>query len=236
MTDLLALLSFGDTGWGDEIARGVLVTASLALATVPFGLVLGLLLALAKRGEDRALALSADIYTTLFRGLPELLTLFLVYYGGQNILNSLTDALGYGQLALSSFASGMFALGLVFAAYSSEVFLSAFRAIPEGQWEAGRALGLRGSAIFRRVIFPQLLRISLPGLSNVWLNLLKDTALVSVIGLSDILRETQVAARVTREAFFFFGLACVLYLVLTLLSVAVLRRVELWTRRGEVVR
>ncbi len=113
MTDLLVLLSFGNTGWGDEIARGVLVTASLALATVPFGLVLGLLLALAKRGEDRALALSADIYTTLFRGLPELLTLFLVYYGGQNILNSLTDALGYGQLALSSFASGMFALGLV---------------------------------------------------------------------------------------------------------------------------
>ena len=236
MIDLLPLLSFGDTGWGDELARGVLVTTSLALATVPFGLVLGLLLALAKRGADRGLALSADIYTTLFRGLPELLTLFLVYYGGQNLLNSLTGALGIGELPLSSFVSGMFALGLVFAAYASEVFLSAFRAIPDGQWEAGRALGLRPFVIFRLAIFPQLLRISLPGLSNVWLNLLKDTALVSVIGLSDILRETQVAARVTREAFFFFGLACVLYLALTLLSVIVLNWIERWTRRGEAVR
>lgn len=236
MTDLLALLSFGDTGWGDEIARGVWVTASLALATLPFGLALGLIVALAKRGDDKALALSANIYTTLFRGLPELLTLFLVYYGGQSLLNSLTGRLGTGEIALSSFLAGMLALGFVFAAYASEVFLSAFRAIPEGQWEAGRALGLRPFGIFARIIFPQLLRISLPGLSNVWLNLLKDTALVSVIGLADILRETQVAARVTREPFFFFGLACALYLVLTLFSAAALARLEAWTRRGEAAR
>ncbi|MBB3935487.1 ABC transporter permease [Aureimonas phyllosphaerae] len=234
--DYLSLLAYGDTGWGDEIARGVIVTVSLALATLPFGLLLGLGLALAKRGEDPGLRLSADIYTTLFRGLPELLTLFLVYYGGQNLLNAATGALGLGQWTLSSFVSGMVALGLVFAAYSSEVFLSAFRAIPDGQWEGAKALGLPHRRILWLVILPQLLRISLPGLSNVWLNLLKDTALVSVIGLADIMRETGVAARVTREPFFFFGFACVLYLVLTLVSAVGLRRLELWTKRGEVAR
>ncbi|WP_061932327.1 ABC transporter permease [Aureimonas sp. AU22] len=234
--DYIALLAYGDTGWGDEIAHGALVTVSLALATLPFGLVLGLALALAKRGEDPALSRAADIYTTIFRGLPELLTLFLVYYGGQNLLNAATVALGLGQWTLSSFVSGMVALGLVFAAYSSEVFLSAFRAIPHGQWEGARALGLSHRRILGLVILPQLLRISLPGLSNVWLNLLKDTALVSVIGLADIMRETGVAARVTREPFLFFGLACALYLVLTLISSVGLRRIELWTKRGEVVR
>ncbi len=130
----------------------------------------------------------------------------------------------------------MVALGLVFAAYSSEVFLSAFRAIPDGQWEGAKALGLSHRRTLWLVILPQLLRISLPGLSNVWLNLLKDTALVSVIGLADIMRETGVAARVTREPFFFFGFACVLYLALTLVSAVGLRRLELWTRRGEVAR
>lgn len=232
----LELLSYGPEGWGDELLHGLFVTFSLALATLPFGLLLGFGLALAKRGEDPAMRLSANIYTTLFRGLPELLTLFLVYYGGQNLLNALGGALGWGNLEISSFLAGMVALGFVFAAYSSEVFLSAFQAIPNGQWEGGRALGLRRGAILRLVVFPQLLRISLPGLSNVWLNLLKDTALVSVVGLADIMRQTGVAARVTREAFFFFGLACVLYLLLTFVSVLVLRRIEAWTRRGEAAR
>lgn len=234
--NFLQLLSFGDTGWGDEIASGFLVTAALALATLPFGLGLGFGLALAKRGADPALRLSAQIYTTLFRGLPELLTLFLVFYGGQNILNSLTGAVSVEQVLLSSFVAGMIGLGIVFAAYASEVFLSAFQAIPEGQWEGGRALGLRRFAILRLVIFPQLVRISLPGLTNVWLNLLKDTSLVSVIGLADILRQVGIAARVTREQFPFFALACILYLVLTFASLAVVRRVEGWARRGDVAR
>lgn len=236
VTDYLTLLSYGADGWGDELLSGLAVTFSLALATLPLGLILGLGLALAKRSADPALALSANIYTTLFRGLPELLTLFLVYYGGQNLLNSVSGALGFGNLEISSFLAGMVALGFVFAAYSSEVFLSAFQAIPAGQWEGGRALGLRERRIFRLVVFPQLLRISLPGLSNVWLNLLKDTSLVSVVGLADIMRQTGVAARVTRDAFFFFGLACVLYLLLTFVSSLALGWLERWTRRGEAAR
>ncbi|MBB3949529.1 ABC transporter permease [Aureimonas jatrophae] len=234
--NFLQLLSFGDTGWGDEIASGVLVTAALAIATLPFGLGLGFALAVAKRSADPALRLAAQIYTTLFRGLPELLTLFLVFYGGQNVLNLMTGAVGLQQVLLSSFVAGMIGLGIVFAAYASEVFLSAFQAIPTGQWEGGRALGLSRLSILRLVIFPQLVRISLPGLTNVWLNLLKDTSLVSVIGLADILRQTGVAARVTREQFLFFALACVLYLLLTFVSLSVVRRIENWARRGEAVR
>lgn len=236
MIETLALLSWGDAGWGDELAAGFLVTTTLALSTLPFGLAAGLGLAFAKRSDDWTLRASADIYTTIFRGLPELLTLFLVFYGGQALINTLTDAAGLPQLALSAFVAGMLAIGFVFAAYSSEVFLSALRAIPVGQEEAGRALGLSRFQIVRTIVFPQLLRIALPGLSNVWLNLLKDTALVSVIGLVDIMRQTQVAARVTREPFFFFLFACLLYLILTFASVAVLSRIEAWTKRGEVVR
>ncbi|MEC5291673.1 ABC transporter permease [Aurantimonas sp. C2-6-R+9] len=230
------LIGFGPTGWGDDIARGVLVTAALALATLPIGLVAGFLLALAKQSQDRFLKLSADIYTTIFRGLPELLTLFLVYFGVNGALKSLTDATGLPSLALSSFVSGMVALGFVFAAFASEVFLSAFRAIPQGQREGAAALGLRRSQTMVLVILPQLIRIALPGLGNLWMNLLKDTALVSVIGLADILRQSQIAARVTREPFLFFGVAIVLYLVLTILSSAAIGRIDRWTKRGELAK
>ncbi|SJZ52034.1 ABC transporter permease [Consotaella salsifontis] len=230
------LLGFGEFGWGDDIALGVLVTISLALATLPIGLVMGFLLALAKRSEDWALNLAANIYTTIFRGLPELLTLFLVYFGAPHLLNGVLAALGTGPVEVSGFVSGMIALGLVFSAFASEVFLSAFRAIPRGQWEGGMALGLRNSRIMILIILPQLIRIALPGLANLWMNLLKDTALVSVVGLTDILRQTQTAARVAREPFLFFGLACVLYLILTMLSSAGIAGIDRWTKRGGTAR
>lgn len=236
MNDVLSLLAYGDAGWGDEILSGVGITVSLSLATLPLGLGLGLLLALAKRAEDPALRLSADIYTTIFRGLPELLTLFLVYYGGQSLINSAFGAAGLPALTISSFVAGMIALGMVFSAFASEVFLSAFQAIPAGQAEAGRSLGMHRFAIFYKITFPQLARHALPGLSNCWQNLLKDTALVSVIGLADILRQTSIAARVTREPFLFFGLACVLFLILTFISGAGIARLERWSNRGVVAR
>ncbi|MCQ0987921.1 ABC transporter permease [Jiella marina] len=234
--DALTLLGFGETGWGDDIAAGVVVTASLSLATLPIGLVFGFLLALAKQSNDRLLNLSANIFTTIFRGLPELLTLFLVYFGVNSALNSLTTATGLPDIALSSFVSGMVALGVVFAAFASEVFLSAFRAIPHGQREGGLALGLGRFKVMLLVILPQLIKIALPGLANLWMNLLKDTALVSVIGLSDILRQSQIAARVSREPFLFFGTAIVLYLLLTILSSFAIGGIDRWTKRGEVAK
>ncbi|MDE0923412.1 ABC transporter permease [Aurantimonas coralicida] len=230
------LIGFGPTGWGDDIAWGVLVTVSLALATLPIGLVFGFLLSLAKQSDDRYLNLSANIYTTIFRGLPELLTLFVVYFGANGLLRSLTQSTGLPDIALSSFVSGMIALGFVFSAFASEVFLSAFRAIPPGQREGAAALGLGPARIMILVVLPQIIRIALPGLANLWMNLLKDTALVSVIGLADIMRQTGIAARVTREPFYFFGVAIVLYLVLTMLSSIAIGGIDRWTKRGDVAK
>jgi len=227
MESILTLLGFGPQGWGDEIASGVAITVSLALATVPFGLALGFAVALAKLSGDRYLKLSADIFTTIFRGLPELLTLFLVYYGAQIAIQQLFALVGRtGGIEINAFVAGMVALGFVFAAYASEVFVSAFRAIPRGQYEGADALGLGRWRTMRHVVLPQLIRVALPGLSNLWLILLKETSLVSVIGLADIVRQTSIAARVSREAFLFYAFACLIYLALAMLSSLVFNRIE----------
>src|SRR5690606_1082919 len=190
-----------------------------------------------KQSEEPSLRLASNIYTTLFRGLPELLTLFLVYYGAQ--IGVRRVALLFGAetgIEINSFVAGMVALGVVFSSYASEVFLSAFRAIPRGQYEGGYAIGLTRWQTMRLVILPQLVRIALPGLGNLWLILLKDTSLVSVIGLSDIIRQTSIAARVTKQAFLFFGVACLLYVVLAILSSFAFAAIERWAGRTEQAR
>lgn len=234
MDSSLILLGFGDAGWGDEIASGVLITVALALATLPVGLLIGFFAALAKQSREYSLRLAADIYTTIFRGLPELLTIFMVYFGLQIGIRQLLLLLGVeAAIEINAFISGVIALGLVLSAYASEVFLSAFRAIPNGQYEGGYALGLSKGQTMRLIILPQLIRIALPGLGNLWMILLKDTALISVIGLADIMRQTGIAARNTKEAFLFFGLACLIYLVLAVLSSIAIGRIESYTKRGE---
>jgi polar amino acid transport system permease protein len=229
-----SIVACGEAGWGDEIAFGVKVTITLAVATLPVGLVIGFLIALAAQSEDKLLRLAAGIYTTIFRGLPELLTLFIVYYGLQILIQAVLASFGYaGRVEINAFIAGMAALAVVFSSYSSEVMLSAFRAIPRGQYEAGDALGLHRSRTMLLVILPQLIRIALPGLTNLWLILLKDTSYVSVIGLADILRQTGIAARVSKEAFFFYGIACLLYLILAMISSVGLGFVERWAKRSE---
>lgn len=235
--ELLGLLAWGDTGWGDEILSGVFITVTLALATLPFGLALGFFVALAKQSDDGFIRLSANIYTTIFRGLPELLTLFLVFYGGQIGIRLAAQAMGFDAgFEVNAFVAGMLALGIVFAAYSSEVFLSAFRAIPQGQYEAGDALGLRRRTTMRLIVLPQLIRIALPGLANLWLILLKETALVSVIGLEDTIRQTGIAARVTKEAFLFFLIAALIYLILAMISSIGINLIERWSGKQEEAR
>jgi len=233
MDKALTLLSFGPNGWGDELAWGVLVTVSLALATLPFGLAIGFMVALGKQSAEPSLRAAANLYTTIFRGLPELLTLFLVYFGAQIGAQKLLASLGFsGQMEINSFIAGMVALGVVFSSYASEVFLSAFRAIPRGQYEGGYAVGLTWGMTMRLVILPQLVRIALPGLSNLWLILLKDTSLVSVIGLADILRQTGIAARVSKEALLFYGVACLIYLALAIISSFGIGAVERWAGKA----
>jgi len=232
MPDWLDLLSFGPGGWGDQIAAGALVTAGLAIATLPFGLLLGFLAALAKNSSEPSLRAAASIYTTVFRGLPELLTLFLIYFGIQILLQQVVSLFSDGHVEISGFVAGMIALGLVFSSYACEVFLSAFKGIPAGQYEGAAALGLSRGKTMRLVVFPQLIRLALPGLSNLWLVLLKDTALVSVIGIQDVLRQAGVAARVSKEAFLFFGVACLIYLVFSIISSVGISRIERWAERG----
>lgn len=236
MGELFGLLAFGPDGWGDEIAAGLWLTVRLAIVTLPFGLVLGFFIALAKNSSEPALVNAANIFTTIFRGLPELLTLFIVYYGGQILLQKAWALISDSYVEVSGFAAGVIALGLVFAAFSSEVFLSAFKGITQGQYEAGHALGLTRFKTLRLIIVPQLIRLALPGLSNLWLELVKGTSLVSVIALEDLLRRTNVAVGATKEPFFFYFVACMLYLVLAIISSFGLGGIDKWAMRGEVRR
>lgn len=233
MEQLLLLLSWGDKGWGDELAAGAAVTISLALATLPFGLALGLLLALMHRAKSAALRGIATIYTTIFRGLPELLTLYIVYFGLQIGLQKGWEALGLpGRVDMPAFVAGIIALGLVLAAFSSEVWVGALNSISKGQREGAFALGLSKPQTFRFVILPQLFRVALPGLGNNWMVLLKETSLVSVIALPDLMFWTGRANVVTKEPFLFFGVACLIYLVFSVSSAAGLSALERRFSRG----
>ncbi|MDH3742168.1 MAG: ABC transporter permease [Hyphomicrobiales bacterium] len=233
MWESLGLLSFGAEGWGDELAHGLKITVLLAISTLPFGLALGLLVALAKNSNERSLVLAANVYTTIFRGLPELLTLFIVYYGGQIALQKLVGLFSDVYVEVNGFVAGMIALGLVFSAFSSETFLSAFRGIPKGQPEAAKALGLSSFQRFRLVVLPQLVRLALPGLSNLWLVLLKETSLVSIIALDDLIRKTHLAVGNTKEPLLFYSVACGIYLAIALISSKGLNAIEFRVNRGQ---
>ncbi len=233
MQGWLSLLAFGSDGWGDELASGLWLTVRLAVVTLPFGLAFGFCVALARNSSEPSLRAAANVFTTIFRGVPELLTLFIVYYGGQIALQALIGLFTDTYVEVSGFVAGVVALGLVFSAYSSEVFLSAFKGIHAGQYEAGQALGLSRYRTMRQIILPQLIRLALPGLSNLWLILLKETSLVSVIALEDLLRKTSVAVGNTKEPFLFYFVACMIYLALSMISSAGIAGIDGWARRGE---
>ena len=230
------LLAYGADGWGDELLAGLWVTVSLAVATLPFGLALGFVIALARRSRHWWANDLAAAFTTIFRGLPELLTLFLIYYGGAALVRALFEAIGLDAPEIPPFLAAMIALGLVFASFAAEVFTSAFKGIPVGQDEGAAALGLRRGQTMRLVVFPQLVRLALPGLANLWLILLKDTALVSIIAVDDLLRQTRIAVGAEREPFFFYAVACGIYLALSIVSSFGIRRVETWAERGQAAR
>ncbi|MGA7327673.1 MAG: ABC transporter permease subunit [Rhodomicrobium sp.] len=226
--DLILLLR-----WGHQLALGTAVTVALALATLPFGLVFGLAAALAKVSKSAALRATGEAYTTIFRGLPELLTLLLIYYGSQILTQNLADWTGLPvTINISPFMAGVIALSLVFGAYSSEVFLGALRGVERAQIECARSFGMSPALVFRRVTAPQMFRIALPGLGNNWLVLLKDTSLVSVIALDDLLRMTSIAVESTRKPFEFYAVACTIYLAMTAISTLAISRMERHARYG----
>jgi polar amino acid transport system permease protein len=231
--DLLSLLSFGPNGWGDEFVYGAGLTLVLALTTLPVGLGLGLAVALARDSTSLILRALGNLYTTVFRALPELLTILIVYYGGQILLRHIARSLGFeGNIEVNGFLTGVIALGSVCAAFSSEVWLAALRAIPKGQREGAAALGLGRVATFRHVVFPQIVRVALPGLGNNWMALLKETSLVSVIAFTDLMRVTNVAVGVTKQPFFFYLVCCLLYLSMAVASSFVMDWLDERAHRG----
>ncbi|TRX75256.1 ABC transporter permease [Pseudomonas mangiferae] len=225
-------MTFDLHGFGPALAAGTLMTIKLALSALSLGLVLGLLGALAKTSAAKPLQWLGGLYSTLVRGVPELLWVLLIYFGTVNLMRSLGEAIGYPQLELSAFAAGTIALGLCFGAYATEVFRGAILAIPKGHREAGQALGLSRPRILWRIILPQMWRIALPGLGNLFMILMKDTALVSVIGLEEIMRRSQIAVTASKEPFTFYMVAAFIYLGLTVVAMTGMYFLERRAARG----
>ncbi|MBM3108130.1 ABC transporter permease [Pseudomonas sp. V1] len=219
-------------GFGPALLAGTLMTVKLALSALCLGLVLGLLGALAKTSPYKPLQWLGGFYSTLVRGVPELLWVLLIYFGTVSMMNQLGEALNIPGLELSAFSAGVIALGLCFGAYATEVFRGAILAIPKGHREAGLALGLSKGRIFSKLILPQMWRIALPGLGNLFMILMKDTALVSVIGLEEIMRHSQIAVTVSKQPFTFYMVAAIIYLGLTVLAMAGMHFLEKRAARG----
>lgn len=210
-------------GYEINLLKGALVTVELSLLGLLLALVLGLLVAFAKLSRRAWLRWPATLYTTVIRGIPDLVLLFLFYYGGQMLLNHISDRYGFGYIDMTPFTSGTVTIGVIFSAYMAESFRGAVLSIPKGQIEAAQAYGLSRFHIFWHIIRPQMLRFALPSLGNNWLVLLKTTALVSLIQLNDLVGFANLAAKSQRQPFLFFSAAAIGFLLFTTLSILVLR-------------
>ncbi len=219
-------------GFGPALLAGTWMTIQLALASLALGLVLGLLGALAKTSPYVTVRWIGGTYSTIVRGVPELIWVLLIYFGTINLVRGIGTWVGIDDLALSPFVAGTIALGLCFGAYATEVFRGALLAIPKGHREAGLALGLGKLRIFLRLILPQMWRLALPGLGNLFMILMKDTALVSVIGLEEIMRRSQIAVTASKEPFTFFLVAAFIYLGLTVIAMIGMHFLEKRAGRG----
>ena len=230
---MFELLSFGPNGWGGQLLGGTAMTVAVSVSAFALGLVFGALGASAKLSRSLALTGIAEVYTTVVRGVPELLVIYLLFFGGSGMVMAVARVFGYdGYIELNSFSIGVLAVGLISGAYSTEVIRGAVQAVPHGQIEAARACGMSRWLILRRILVPQTLRYALPGLGNVWQLTLKDTALISVTALAEIMRVAHVAAGSTRQPFLFYTTAAVLYLLLTSVSTMAFERAERYANRG----
>jgi octopine/nopaline transport system permease protein len=215
----LVLFGFGQTGWGWLLLGGLAVTIAITASALVLGAVLGALAAWAKLSPSLLARLAGDLYTTVFRGVPELLVIFLIYFGGSSVVSWVGHLFGQeGFIGVPTFFAGAIAVGVISGAYQTEVFRAAFQAVSSGEIEAARAVGMPRLLRFRRIIAPQVLRFAIPGLGNVWQLSLKDSALVSVTGLAELMRTAQRGAGSTREYFGFYIAAAALYLLLTAVS------------------
>ncbi|WHP32729.1 histidine ABC transporter permease HisQ [Trabulsiella odontotermitis] len=213
-------------GFSQVIFHGAIVTLELAISSVLLAVVIGLAGAGAKLSNNRPLALLFEAYTTLIRGVPDLVLMLLIFYGLQIALNTITDTLGLSQFDIDPMVAGIITLGYIYGAYFTETFRGAYLAVPKGHLEAATAFGFTRRQTFRRIMFPAMMRFALPGIGNNWQVILKATALVSLLGLEDVVKATQLAGKSTWEPFYFAVVCGVIYLVFTTVSNGVLLLLE----------
>ncbi len=232
-----ALIGFGPGGWGPRLADGVLLTVEISLCGYAVGVLLGLLGVWAKLGGSRVGRFVGGLYTTLVRAVPELLLIILLYYTGTQALQSLLERMGAtGPVNVNALGAAVVTLGFVQGAYLTEVFRGAIVAIPPGVAEAGQALALQRLQRLWLVTLPLALRNALPGMGNLWLAILKDSSLISVVGFSELLYTGESGGAATKDYFFFFLVTAALFLCLTAVSNVVLAAINRFAERGQHAR
>jgi len=229
----MEILAFGDTGWGDELFYATLMTIAVSITAMIIGFSFAAIFTPLKLSKNKFLNFLSNTYTTVIRGVPELLVVYLFFFGGTGAVMYVASIFGYNEyIEINAFITGAFAIGIISGAYSTEVFRGAFQSIDKGQFEAAKVLGLSKFAQIFKIILPQVLRLAIPNLSNVWQITLKDTSLISVTGLVEIMRQSYIAAGSTRDPLFFYSFAAVLYLLLTYLSMKLINRLEIKYSKG----
>ena len=226
------------SGYGPLLLSGTWMTIQLALLSLLLSVIIGLIGASLKLSNIKALRYIATGYTTLIRSVPDLVIMLLLFYSLQLGLNQITEAMQMDQIDINPFVAGVITLAFIYGAYFTETFRGAFQSVPTGQIEAAMAYGMTPWQVFRRVLFPQMMRFALPGIGNNWQVLIKATALVSIIGLTDIVKITQDAGRSTMQLFFFSIVAAAIYLAITTVSNLILmwleRRYSAGVRKGQL--
>ncbi|MBD1143067.1 ABC transporter permease subunit [Pelagibacterales bacterium SAG-MED33] len=229
----MELLYFGDKGWGDELAIATAMTVAVSITAMLIGFIFAAIFTPLKLSKQKYLNLVSNSYTTVIRGVPELLVIYLFFFGGSGAIMYVASIFGYNKyIEINAFLTGSFSIGIISGAYSTEVFRGAIQSIDKGQFEASKALGVSRFTQFNKIILPQMLRLAIPNLSNVWQITLKDTSLISVTGLVEIMRQSYIAAGSTRDPLFFYSWAAVLYLMLTYLSMKLINKLEAKYSRG----
>ena len=229
----MELLAFGKTGWGDELFIATLMTIAVSITAMLIGFLFALIFTPLKLSKNKLFNLIGNSYTTVVRGVPELLVIYLLFFGGSGAVMFVASIFGYNEyIEINAFITGSFAIGIISGAYSTEVFRGAIQSIDKGQFEAAKVMGLSKFAQFYKIILPQTLRLAIPNLSNVWQITLKDTSLISVTGLVEIMRQSYIAAGSTRDPLFFYSFAAILYLMLTFLSMKIINKLEAKYSRG----
>ena len=227
------LLAFGKTGWGDELFYATLMTIAVSITAMLIGFLFAAVFTPLKLSKHKYLNLIGNFYTTVIRGVPELLVIYLFFFGGSSAIMYVASIFGYFEyIEINAFITGSLAIGIISGAYSTEVFRGAIQSIDKGQFEAAKVLGISKFGQFYKIIMPQMLRLAIPNLSNVWQITLKDTSLISVTGLVEIMRQSYVAAGSTRDPLFFYSVAALLYLFLTFISMKLINKLELKYSKG----